>query len=298
MEFRNIFIENPARLYVQKGQLVVEQEQRADIPIEDISSLMIESRQVTITSAVMAELAAQGVTVFFCDYKHIPTCQILPLGSYSRQRKMLMKQIGVSKPLQKQLWQKIVKQKIYNQAKCLEILSRPKYNDLYSIAARVTSGDANNDEATAAALYFRYLFGDGFRRGDDCIENAALNYGYSILRGSISRNLVIHGLEPCLGLHHHSELNNFNLADDLIEPYRPIVDLFVASSDFVSDELTPQMKKSLFNITNYLVFQSGKKFRIMSSVGRSAASLASCIGENTSEIELPELIPLELHHYE
>ena len=125
----------------------------------------------------------------------------------SRQLKQIQSQIVLSLPAKKRLWQSIVQQKIRNQARCLEYLERPRASELHSMANDVRSGDPENYEAMAAARYFPVLFGTGFSRGEECVTNAALNYGYAILRGAIARNLVVHGLEPCRGIFHHSELN-------------------------------------------------------------------------------------------
>lgn len=171
--------------------------------------------------------------------------------------------------------------------------------DLQQMADSVLSGDSDNREAVAAAFYFPALFGTGFSRGSDDPRNAALNYGYAILRGGIARNLVVHGLEPCIGLFHHSELNNFNLADDLIEAYRPVVDLYVAKNFTAESEvLTPIQKAGLFNITNYLVKHRKKQYRVMLSIDRACTTLANSITEQELLLELPELMPLELHRYE
>ncbi|MEA4942187.1 CRISPR-associated endonuclease Cas1 [bioreactor metagenome] len=299
MEFRNIWIANPARLSTQNDQLVIEQAEIFTVPIEDISSILIESKQVTCTAGALSKLAVQGVTVFFCDQQHLPCCQILPIDQFCRQRKLLLAQVNLNKPCQKQLWQKIVVQKIKNQAMCLKLAGRCGSEELEKLSGKVLSGDSDNREAVAAALYFPALFGSNFSRGSDLIENAMLNYGYAILRGAISRNLVVHGLEPCIGLHHRSELNNFNLADDLIEPFRPLVDLFTIKMELLGKEqLTPDLKQKLFNLTDYLIMQAGKRYRVMTAVGRAANSLANCISHESAELELPELIPLELHHYE
>lgn len=299
MEYRNIFLTTPARLSVQRGQLVIEQTEKRTVPLEDISALLIESPQVTLTARAVSSLAVSGVTVFFCDEKHLPCCQILPTNQFCRQRKLLTAQYELGKPLQKQLWQQIIIRKIENQAKCLALAGREGAQELRQMAGRVLSGDSDNREAVAAAFYFPALFGEAFSRGAEDSRNAALNYGYAILRGCIARNLVIHGLEPCIGLHHRSELNNFNLADDLIEPYRPIVDLFVATHFSEDTEvLTPDQKVMLFNLTNFLIKQAGKQYRIFSAIGRSCASLANCICEKSQKLELPELMPLEQHRYE
>lgn len=299
MEFRNIFLANPARLSVCRNQLVIEQAEKYTVPLEDISALLIESCQVVLTAGAVSALAEHGVTVFFCDEKHLPSCQLLPVNQYCRQRKLLMAQCALSKPLQKQLWQRIVVSKIRNQARCLELARRQGADALRKLAGEVLSDDSTNREATAAALYFPALFGEGFFRGGDDPRNAALNYGYAILRGSIARNLVVHGLEPCIGIHHRSELNNFNLADDLIEPFRPLVDLYVAEHFTREDEvLTTVQKAGLFHLTNYLVKQAGKRYRAMTAVGRSCAALAQSVAAQELALELPELLPLELHQYE
>ena len=143
------------------------------------------------------------------------------------------------------------------------------------------------------------LFGNGFFRGSDDPRNAALNYGYAVMRAGIARNLVVHGLEPCIGLHHRSELNNFNLADDLIEPFRPVVDLYVTQNFSKDDDvLTPRQKAGLFNLTNYLVKQAGRRYRVMLSIDRVCTALANSVTAGENLLELPELIPLELHQYE
>ena len=167
------------------------------------------------------------------------------------------------------------------------------------LARSVRSGDPDNYEAVAAGQYFPALFGRGFTRGIDCLTNAALNYGYAILRGAVARNLAVHGLEPCLGIFHHSELNQFNLADDLMEPYRPLVDLYVASNVCDEDEeLTPELKRQLFNLTNYMLLQNGKRYRMISAVGRMAESFSRVLSQSSAVLELPELIQLESCRYE
>ncbi len=299
MEYRNVFLANPAKLSVQREQLVIEQAEKFTVPLEDISAVLIESQQVQLTVHAAAALAEHGITVFLCDEKHLPCAQILPINQYCRQRKMLMAQCEMGKPLKKQLWQRIVVQKIRNQAACLRFSGGDGWEELRQLAEKVLSDDSDNREAVAAALYFPRLFGKGFSRSNDDPRNAALNYGYAILRGGIARNLVVHGLEPCIGLHHRSELNNFNLADDLIEPFRPIVDLYVAQNFSEEDDvLTPKQKAGLFNLTNCLVRQAGKDYRVMLSIDRTCTALANSVAEQALLLELPELIPLELHRYE
>lgn len=299
MEYKNIILSRPAKLSIRQQLLVIEQEETCTVPLEDLSSILIESRQVVLTAHAATELAMHGVTVFLCDEKHLPCCQLLPMNQFCRQRKLLMAQQELPKPLKKQLWQQIVVQKIRNQAECLRLCGKDGWQELREMADHVRSDDSDNREAVAAAFYFPQLFGNHFSRGTDDSRNAALNYGYAILRGGIARNLVMHGLEPCLGIHHRSELNNFNLADDLIEPFRPIVDLHVAQNVSQTETGLSQMQKiGLFQLTNVLVKQADKEYRVMLSMGRTCTALANSIVEQKMLLELPELIPLELHRYE
>lgn len=299
MEFRNIVISNPARLSIKHNQLCIMQEREALIPLEDICSVLLESRQIQISAAALERLAVSGITVFFCDEKHLPSAQLVAMNQFSRQHKMLYAQFELPRPTQKQLWKCIVQQKINNQAACLRLSGKVGFEELEEMAQTVRSGDVTNVEAQAAACYFPKLFGQGFTRNDLCLQNAALNYGYAILRGAIARNLVMHGLEPCIGLQHHNQLNSYNLADDLIEPFRPLIDLYVSSlPDTDGDELTPAIKRKLFNATNLLMLQNGKKLRVMYAIGRSAASLAKSIANQENTLELPALIGLEEGRYE
>lgn len=299
MEFRSIFIANPAHLFARQNQLVIRQEQEVSVPMEDISGLLIESRAVTITAAALQLLAFHGVTVYFCDETHLPAAITLPIDRGCRQLKLLNGQISMSQPLKKRIWQSVVQAKILNQAICLELLNRQNAADIRQLSTQVRSGDPDNCEATAAAQYFPSLFGSGFTRSKDCIINAALNYGYAILRGAVARNLVMHGLEPCLGIFHHNELNSFNLADDLMEPYRPLVDLYVASMvPLDCPSLSPQIKQQLFNLSNYLIEQDGKKFRAISAVGRMTDSFARIVQKTDTVLEVPHLLPLQVYKYE
>lgn len=299
MEFKSVYIANPARLTVRREQLVIAQDSEVTIPMEDITSLMVESRQVSVSSAALQKLAEYEVTVYFCDEQHLPSALLLPLNSHCRQLKVLQAQISLTKPRQKQLWQQVVAAKISNQAKCLEILQNNGYLYLRTLSKQVHPGDPDNLEAMAAAFYFPNLFGVNFTRELPCLTNSALNYGYSIVRGAVARNLVTRGLEPCLGIFHHNQLNQFNLADDLMEPLRPLVDLFVASELKSEDEeLTPTIKKQLFNLTNYMLKQGAKRYRLISAIGKMADSFKRALTDKSEILELPELIPLESYKYE
>lgn len=298
MEFRNIFIANPAKLSIKDKQLVIEQSEKVSVPIEDISCVLIETPQINITSAALCELSSAGVNVFFCDEKHLPCGTLLPMNCHSRQLKILKSQLSLSKPVEKQIWKDIVKQKILNQASCLELSGKDGSEILRNMADTVNSGDTGNVEAKAAAFYFPALFGKGFFRGSDEVNNSALNYGYAILRGAIARNLVVYGMEPCLGIHHHSELNQFNLSDDIIEPFRPIVDLLVSRLGLQTDDvLNQRIKHSLFNLTNLITLQNSKRYRVISAIEQCVISLSQSFVADGNRLQLPTLLPLEEHSY-
>ena len=209
--------------------------------------------------------------------------------------------MSVARPLQKRLWQQIVIQKIKNQALCLGLLKKPGYDELLNMCKEVQSGDRTHVEAKAAALYFRNMYGMGFSRGDDNIVNSALNYGYAIIRGMIARSVVCYGLEPSIGMFHCSELNSFNLVDDMIEPFRPIVDLYVSRNFDIAEVdtgLHPEIKKGLYGIINYDMSVKGEKRIISNCIDMLVSSYSSALQGQRAELDLPELMELQVHSYE
>lgn len=301
MGYRSIVISSSVRISVKNEQLVIEGEATGSVPIEDIRTLLIESRAATVTTYALSALSEAGVCVYLCDDKHLPCAVLQPLGRYSRQKKRLFTQLEQSKPHLKRLWQSVVISKIQNQARCLELCGADaeQHGKVARLAFTVQSGDVTNVEGQAAALYFPCLFGKGFSRGEETPVNAALNYGYAIVRGYIARSLADHGFEPCLGIHHHSELNNYNLADDLIEPFRPLVDLFVFRH-MPEEELSPADKKELCNILNYELLSGGEHHSAAYAIERLVYSLEQCFDapEETETLLLPEIEDLRRHEYE
>jgi CRISPR-associated protein Cas1 len=301
MGFRNVMIVGDTELCLKNNRLVVKREPAAAIPVEDIDTVLIENRQSTVSTALLTALAEQGAAVFVCDERHFPSAVLLPFHRHSRQLEVMEAQLALTKPRQKQAWQQIVTRKILNQALCLERMAQPVAAEhLRSVAKSVRSGDEGNAEAVAAAYYFPRLFGKGFTRSDeeDC-RNAALNYGYSILRGCLARNLAVYGFLPAFGLHHHSGLNQFNLADDLIEPFRPLVDLFVARTvEAPTEEFTPQLRRDLFNLLNYEIALDCKTYGVSYAMELTIQILSAFIVQHKPELKLPVLQELKQHSYE
>lgn len=298
MGFRNIFVSSAAKLSVKNNQLVVKTDRERSFPLEDISAIMVESGRVTVTSRLVTRCREAGVPIFFCDEKHIPSALATGYNTHSRKLRILKAQSGIKLTLKKNLWGEITRQKIKNQAKVLGILGKEGEKDILSMARAVKPGDPDNLEGAAAAKYFRYLFGEGFHRADDNITNARLNYGYSVIRGVICRCLVTFGLEPCLGVHHHSELNGFNLADDLIEPFRPTVDLLVRSMDDTEDDLTTEDKRRLFGLLSCDVSVDRQFQAVNRACEISVRSYQASILEGENRLKLCSTVPITRHRYE
>ena len=301
MGFRNIKIDSHVKLSIKNQQLYIEADILRQIPLEDINCIIIENQTVTVSAYLLQKMADMGITVYVCDEKHLPNAVLLPMVRHSRHFKILKYQIEAGKPLQKRLWQQIVVRKIRNQALCLAYLDLDGSEELMKMCKEVQSGDRTHVEAKAAAFYFKSLYGLGFSRGNDHVINSALNYGYAIVRGLIARSIVCYGLEPSIGVFHHSELNNFNLADDMIEPFRPLVDLYVAQNYDIAEidsDLTPERKRGIFGIINYDMDMKGEKRIISNCIDMLVANYSGALQGKRSDLELPELMQLQVHSYE
>ena len=300
MPFRNVMIESPAHISLRNRQLIIRTDSEHSLAVEDISALLLESRASTITAAALSYLGQSGCAVFVCDEKHMPCAVLEPFSQHSRALGVLKAQLEATEPLKKRLWQSIVTAKIKNQAKCLSLSGKDDDAGVLSrMAENVRSGDTDNVEALAAQRYFPALFYSGFSRGNDCALNAALNYGYAIIRGSVARHLGVYGFVPALGLHHKSGLNSFNLADDVMEAFRPVIDLAVCS--FITEdstELTPQIKRMLFNRLNLDIISGGQHHSVAYAVERLVHSLSRSLFDGKAALCLPELIDIQQHKYE
>lgn len=311
---RTLYFGNPAYLKTNNEQLVVEtspqppstaQEQEVQtiptaistktIPIEDIGLLILDHSQITITQSVIAKLLANNTAVITCDHSHHPTGMMLNLDGNTLQSQKFQAQTDATVPLKKQLWQQTVISKIENQAALLKI-QREENKLLIHYAKEVKSGDSENHEAKAAAYYWKRVFPSilEFRRerfGPP--PNNLLNYGYAILRAMVARSLVASGLLPTLGIHHRNQYNAYCLADDIMEPYRPYVDMVVYqiirnNGKFL--EMTPSMKKELLQIPAMDVRIDGEKSPMMNAVQRTTASLAKCFEGAARKLLYPELV--------
>jgi CRISP-associated protein Cas1 len=301
MVWRSVIISQPAKLKRENFALLVEQEQSARVPFEDIAVIVLNNREITLTHPVLSACAEYGIGLFATGDNHQPSGVFLPFQSHSRATRMLRLQLDLDKPTGKRAWTAIVQAKINNQALCMKILNAGDHERLESMSRRVKSGDTGNMEAQAAAYYFPQVMGRSFHRSQDVWANAALDYGYAVMRGACARALVAHGMLPTLGLFHSSEQNAFNLADDLIEPYRAVVDLHVATNrktdEFV--DLSPADKVALVALLNIDVAMPRGVMSVLSSIEQAAESLARLYdGGSELVLEMPKLIGLNAHRYE
>jgi CRISP-associated protein Cas1 len=301
MVWRSVIISQPAKLKREHFALVVEQEQSARVPFEDIAVIVLNNREITLTHPVLSACAEYGISLFSTGDNHQPSGVFLPFQSHSRATRMLRLQLDLDKPTGKRAWATIVQVKINNQAICMKTLNTGDHERLSSYARRVRSGDTGNMEAQAAAYYFPQVMGRSFHRNQEVWINAALDYGYAVMRGACARGLVAHGMLPTLGLFHSSEQNAFNLADDLIEPYRAIVDLHVAThrKTDVLAELSPADKVALIGLLNVDVSMPRGVMSVLASIEQASESLARLYNGGSEQVlELPQLIGLNQHRYE
>jgi len=301
--WRSVVISQPAKLKREHFSLVIEQTQSARVPFEDIAVIVLNHREITLTHPVLSACGEYGIGLYATGDNHQPNGIFLPFLSHSRATRMMRRQLDIPRPLVKRAWAEVIRIKISNQARCLKLAQRGDAERLVSYIGRVRSGDVDNLEGQASSYYFPQLFGAGFHRAQDIWINAALDYGYAVIRGAITRALVAHGFQPNIGLFHRSEQNAFNLADDLIEPFRPLVDLHVFERfnphAAAEAELTPEDKVTLVGLLNVDMKMRRGSMSVLSAIEHATESLARLFeGANEQVLELPELIGLNQHVFE
>ncbi len=297
MSWRSIFITKPCKLHVEHNNLIVSNEDGDNlVTLDSIASIVIETTRATITTYAISKLAESGVAVLYVDKKYNLNALTLPFHTHSMFSKIVHSQVAIAKPLKKQLWQELVRAKVSNQADVLAYFNRTQSaNILYAYAKSVRSNDEENIEAKAAKIYWSELF-DNFARiqkGAEDVRNASLNYCYAIVRSAVMRSLTNAGLMPAFGVHHQNYFNAFNLADDIIEPFRAFVDLHVKLTLLKYDDkvLTTAIKAEYVNILNleYATIDGGLS-GLRTAIDTTVQSLQKCILEkNVSFLKLPSI---------
>ena len=306
---KTLYFGNPVYLSLKNAQLVIKlpeivrndtlsesfkRNSEVTKPIEDIGVVVLDHKQLTITSGVLEALLENNCAIITCDSRSMPVGLMLPLCGNTTQNERFRDQLDASLPLVKQLWQQTIKAKIENQAAVLQECSGAETRCMKVWADDVKSGDSNNLEARAAAYYWKNLFPikDFTRDREGIPPNNLLNYGYAVLRAIVARGLVVSGLLPTLGIHHHNRYNAYCLADDIMEPYRPYVDRLVYNMinqgvDYT--ELTKELKAQLLIIPTLETNIAGKRSPLMVAVGQTTASLYKFFSGELRKIFYPKM---------
>lgn len=264
------------------------------VPLDDIEAVIASNPAITYSNQVLSALALRGAPVVICGTNFAPAAFLLPVDGHHAQGERVEAQAAATKPSKKRLWSEIVRAKLRAQAAALE---RAGENPLIvrSLVSRVRSGDPDNIEAQAAQRYLPALFGKGFTRDRDADGiNACLNYGYTVLRAATARAVVAAGLHPSLGLHHKSKGDALRLADDLMEPFRPAVDLVVRKLDReAATKLDPAVKRELAAVLHADYQTDDGVTTLSNAIGRLAQSLAQIyLGERLRLLLPRSSIPL------
>ncbi|MCS6987974.1 MAG: type II CRISPR-associated endonuclease Cas1 [Chloroherpetonaceae bacterium] len=298
---RTLLLTSPAHLSTRYEQLVVklrDAEEETRVPMEDIGVLLLESPEVTISTAALSKLTHYNVAVVVCDAQHLPSGLLLPLDANSVQTERFLAQLEAKLPLKKQLWQQTVAAKLLNQALHLEHRGKPA-ETLRRLSKQVQSGDKGNREAHGAKLYWKALFeGEDFSRDRfGAPPNNLLNYGYAALRAAVARALVSSGLLPTVGIHHQNRYNAFCLADDVMEPYRPFVDCVALDLWQKRDKTAPLLelnkdhKRELLQVLTAPTDMQGERSPLLVALSQTTASLARCFQGEARQILYPKFLP-------
>lgn len=294
---KTILVENKSAITTKNQQLVLKSEVReSSIPIEDIGFLVLDHPEIYLSIPAMNLIVENNTAIIICGSNHLPNGMFLNLNSHHIQQEIFKNQIEASVPLKKQLWQQTIIEKIRNQGELLAKITENK-NAFDFLASKVLSGDTSNMEGVAAQQYWKNFplpnhEIDGIKReryGD--YPNNFLNYGYAILRAATARALSGSGLLNTLGIHHKNKYNAFALADDIMEPFRPIVDekVFDIMKRYQEQELNTAIKAELLQILTQTVYFKEEKSPLMVGLQKTASSLQQCFTGNRKKIKYPKL---------
>ena len=281
------------RLSLRNRQVIVEKdgENVGQFPAEDVGMLIIDSPTAQYTHKTLISLIENGAIILLCGDSHLPEAFLTPCNANSIQTERLAAQVNVKLPVRKRLWQQLIKTKIKNQASNID--DDESSERLKSMADKVRSGDPNNVEAQAARFYWSVWLEDKpFRRQREGEPpNNLLNYGYTILRAAVARAIAGAGLHPSIGLHHHNRYDTFCLADDLMEPFRPLVDRHVREMfAYGLDMINKETKQELLSILLEPVGFRDSKGPLFVELEKMTASLVRCFTGESEKLEIPELV--------
>lgn len=294
MGFRTLEISSSAEIYVRKGQLeITNQEGIIIIPLEDLTTIVCRGANIRMSTMAQAQIAGAGISLMIIDEKYHPSCMLVPIHPNVRQTLVMRNQIMLSSDVKDHLWEQIIIRKIENQARALTLLGRKGSEKVLRYTSNV-SDKIDAVEANAAKDYFHYLHPGLNRRNDDPV-NSCLNYGYAVIRNAIIRAVILAGFQPALGIHHDNYLNAFNLADDLIEPWRAMVDLIALRDPGTSTVLSRSKRKEIAMVLHHACQINDAKVSILAGIDEMVGSFRnSIIAGDTANLKLPMILPVEV----
>lgn len=294
MGFRQVYIKSAKELRLDNENIrIIKQDSEIKLPLSDISTIFLEDPNTMISSRLLSELASFSISMIMCNEKYLPSSQVLPINSSYNSVYVLKLQLGQTSILKNNLWKRIIKQKIYNSKRVIELtnVDANAVNLLEQYYHKVKTGDPDNCEGIAAKIFFKSLYGDDFVRFGSSNISLALNYGYSIIHGCVVRQLISSGLNTYLGIWHNSNKNYYNLASDLMEPFRVIVDYYVYwNIDKLDNPLPFNLRKDLIDLLNKEVMIDSKNYKIEYAIGLVCQSYIACLESNNANLlKLPEI---------
>lgn len=280
-------------LFLSRGFMVVqdtegERKELGQVPLDDVAAVIANAHGLSYTNNLLVALAERCAPFVLCAANHNAVGMILPIDGNYQQAKRFDAQIAANQPLIKRLWAEIVKSKLQQQAAALEATGAP-FVPLSALVRKVRAGDPDNFEAQGARRYWGLLFGDEFRRDQQGAGlNAMLNYGYTVLRAATARAVVAAGLHPTIGLHHSNEGNAMRLVDDLMEPFRPMIDLKVWQLHKQGEgQITPESKRALVRTLYDDMQTNAGTTPVMVCAQKLATSLAQVFMGEKDKLDLP-----------
>ncbi|MBQ4559529.1 MAG: type II CRISPR-associated endonuclease Cas1 [Tyzzerella sp.] len=294
MGFRTLEISHVAEIHIKERQLEITTEEGvALIPIEDISQIMVHGANIRLSTMDLSILSQNKIAIMTLDDRYLPTAIVLPFEGHARQSKLMHAQVQLASEKYTELWIRIIKQKINNQARALSIMGLDGAENLAKYIDSVNGKNVDYCEAISAKEYFEF-YHEGLNRRTEDPVNSRLNYGYAVVRSAIARKLVATGFHPTFGIHHDNQLNAFNLADDLIEPYRAIVDLVAHENIGSNVQLSKSERRELAHVLHNACIVDGIKVNVMSAIDIMVESLKRIILEDSDEhLKLPVIVPIE-----
>ena len=294
MGFRTLEISHASEIHIKEGQFeVLTEDGNVVIPIEDLKQIMVHGANIRLSTMDLSILSKNKVSLITLDEKYLPTSIVLPFEGHSRQSKLMHAQVSFSDEKYLRLWLQIIKQKIINQSRALSIMGLEGAERVVKYIASLNEKNVDYNESLAAKEYFAY-FHEGLNRRIEDPINSRMNYGYAVVRSAIARKLVATGFHPTFGIHHNNQLNAFNLVDDLIEPYRAIVDLVVHQNIGCNVHLSKVERRALAHVLHNACIADDIKVNVISAIDIMVESLKRIILDNSAEeLKLPLIIPIE-----